>query len=69
MAQWMIRQLFFLLLRVKLFQQEGNKLLKKKFEAKHTHKMNKRSLLSDADKKSGVDVNHVMTPGWLFFVL
>lgn len=39
--------------RVKLFQQEGNKLLTRKFEAKHAHKMNKRSLLSNTDENVG----------------
>lgn len=35
--------------RVKLFQQEGNKLLTKMFEAKYAHKMSTRSLLSNTD--------------------
>lgn len=41
------------MLKSKTFQQEGNKLLMKIFEAKHSRKMNKRSFLSDRDEKIG----------------
>lgn len=44
---------FFLGHSVKLFQQEGNKLLMNMFEVKYAHKMNKSSLLSDTDEKVG----------------
>lgn len=39
--------------RAKLFHQESNNLLTKMFEVKHAHKINKRSLLSDADERVG----------------